>query len=319
MLFLINRSEAFRDVQEQPGPARTDTAQKERAHELLAEARDAVGGEEVLSGIKSISASAGSRAFVRYVLVKSPTRVEEHKKVLKGKIKIEFLLPDRSRLLVSSSTIWGGRDTYAEVTSGDRAWRNPPQIAGSSKREPYVIDLSDFKRSLAYQAQIARRNLAMYSLTWLLRAPPNLAFEYRYVGLLTIDGTPVDAIEVAGSDKFRSYFLLDEKTHLPFGFIINFIETLTDPVLIAPSPFDSRNRAGLVARARQEIASRSRPPWRFRVLIRFSDHHRSGGLLLPSKMTTSIDEKLYEELRFSRFSINGYLNPRNYEPPRARK
>jgi hypothetical protein len=319
MLFQINWSEAFRDVQEQPGPAKTDAAQKKRAHELLAQARAAVGGENVLTGIKGISASARSRSFVKYVLVKSPTRVEEREKVLKGKLKIEFLLPDKSRRLVSSSTIWGYRDTYAEITSGDRAWRNPPLIAASSRRERQVIDLSDFKRSLAYQAQIARHNLGIFSLTWLLQAPPNLALEYRYIGLLTIDGTPVDTIEVTGSDNSISYFLLDEKTHLPFGFIMTYMATLEDPVVAAPSPFDSRNRERLVARARQEIASRSKPPWRFRVLIRFSDHHRIGGLLLPYRMTTSVDERLYEELRFSSFSVNGYLNPKNYEPPRGRK
>jgi hypothetical protein len=321
LLLLINRSEALRGVPEQPGPAKTktDTAQKERARDLLAQARAAVGGEKALSGIKSIAASARSRSFVKYVLVKSPTQVEEREKVLKGKMKIEFLLPDKSRRVVSSSTIWGWKDTYAEITSGDRAWRDPPLIAESSRRERQVIDVSDFKRSLAYQAQLARHNLGIYSLTWLLQAPPNLAFEYRYIGLLTIDGTPVETIEVTGSDNSTSYFLLDEKTHLPFGFIMNFMATLTDPVLIEPSPFDIRNLARLVERARQEIASRSRPPWRFRVLTRFSDHHRIGGLLLPYRMTTSIDERLYEEWRFSSFSVNGYLDPKNYEPPPVRK
>jgi hypothetical protein len=317
VFFLTSRSEAY--VQEQPGPAQTDAVRKERAQELLAQARAAVGGEKVLIGIKSIFASARSRSFVKYVLVKSPTQVEEREKVLKGKLSIEFLLPDKSRTLVSSSTIWGSKDTYAEVTSGDRAWRDPPLIAQSSRRERQVIDLRDFQRSLAYQAQIARHNLAIYSLTWLLQAPPKLALEYRYIGLLTIDGTSVDAIEVTGSDNYRSFFLLDEKTHLPFGFIMNFVATLADPVLIEPSPFDSRNRARLVARARQEIQSQSKPPSRFSVFIRFSDHHRIEGLLLPYRMTVSIDKRVYEELRFSSFSVNGYLNPKNYEPPRERK
>jgi hypothetical protein len=319
ILFLISRSEAFRDEQEQPGAAQTDAAGKERANELLAQARAAVGGEKILIGIKSISASARSRSFVKYVLVKSPTRVEEHEKILKGKLKIEFLLPDKSRTLVSNSTIWGSTNTYAEVMSGDRAWRDPPMIAESSRRNRQVIDLRDFQRSFAYQAQVARHNFGIYSLTWLLQAPPRLALEYRYVGLLTIDGTTVDAIEVTGSDNFRSFFLLDEKTHLPFGFIMNFIATLTDPVLIEASPFDSRNRARLVAKARQEIASRSKPPWRFSVIIRFSDHHRIGSLLLPYRMTISIGKRVYEELRFSSFSVNGYLNPKNYEPPRKQK
>jgi hypothetical protein len=319
ILFLINRPEAFRDLPEPAGPAQTDAAAKERARELLAQARVAVGGEKVLTGIKSISTSARSRSFVKYVLVKSPTKVEEHEKVLKGKLKIEFLLPDKSRKLVSSSTIWGYNDTYAEVTSGDRAWRDPPLIAQSSRRERHVIDVSDFQRGLAYQAQVARHDVGIFSLTWLVQAPPNLALDYRYVGLLTIDGTTVDTIEVTGPDSFRSFFLLDEKTHLPFGFIINYVATLADPVLIEASPFDGRNVARLVARARQEIASRSKPPWRFSVIVRFSDHHRVEGLLLPYCMTVSVDKRVYEELKFSKFSVNGYLNPKNYEPPRVRK
>ena len=319
MLFLINRAEAFRDVQQQPSAATTDEAGKARAQELLAQARAAVGGENVLAGIKSIAATARSRSFVRYVLVKSPTQVEEREKVLKGKMKIEFLLPDKSRRVVSSSTLWGLRDTYTEVTNGTRAWRDPPLTAASSRRERHVIDVSDFEQSLAYQAQTARHNLEIYSLTWLLQAPPNLALEYRYIGFLTVDGTRVDTIEVTSSDKFKSYFLFDEKTHLPVGFVMNFVATIEDPVLIVPSPFDSRYRARLVAKARQEIASRSRPPWRFSVFVRFSDHHRIGGLLLPYRMTVTVDKRLYEEWKFSRFSVNGSLNPKNYKPPPQQK
>jgi hypothetical protein len=318
-LYLLRGPDVLSSGQENPEQAQTDAAGKERANELLAEARAAVGGEKILAGVRSISALARSRSFAKYVLVKSPTRVEDREKVLKGKMKIEFLLPDKSRTQVSSSTLWGTTDSYAEVTSGDRAWRNPPLVAESSRRNRQVIDLSDFQRSLAYQARIARHNFAIYSLTWLLQAPPKLALQYRYVGLLTIDGTTVDTIEVTGSDNFRSFFLLDEKTHLPLGFVMNFVATITDPVLIEASPFDRNNRAKLVARARQEIASRSKAPWRFSVTIRFSDHHRVGGLLLPHHMTLSIDRRVHEELSFSNFSINGHLNPKNYEPPKSTK
>jgi hypothetical protein len=165
----------------------------------------------------------------------------------------------------------------------------------------------------------SRNQIRLYNAAWEGQKLGKLALEYRHSGLLTIDGTPVDAIEVTGTDNYRSFFLLDEKTHIPVGFIMNFVATLADPVLIEPSPFDSRYRARLVARARQEIQSRSKPPSPFSVSIRFSDHHRTDGLLLPYRMTLSIDKRVYEELRFSSFSVNGYLNPKNYEPPRERK
>jgi hypothetical protein len=317
LLFFVVGISVFTGAPEQVlDSSNTNAARKQRAQELLTLARDAAGGEKVLRGIKSISGSARLRSFTKYVFVKSPTQVEEREKILKGKVKIEFLFPDKSRSVISSPTLFGFQQKYSLVTSGDRAWRDPPLIPYSLRRGRQVIDVRDYEMSLAYQAQGARQNLSIYSLGWLLQAPPNITLEYRYEGLLTIDGTVVDAIEVSGPNNFGAYFLLDRTTHLSSGFIINFTATLVDPVLTDVFPFDNRNRAKpILARAMQEIASRSRPRRRYSVLIRFLDHRRNGDLLLPHRLTTSIDDRPYEELIFSKFYVNGYLNPKNFIPP----
>ncbi len=307
---------ATREQSASPVP---DEERKAWAQELLARARLAVGGDGVLHGIRTFSASGKLRTFIKYILVKSPTRVEERHTTLKGRIKIEFLMPDKSRRSVSSSTLRGGRDSYTEVTNGDRAWRNPPLTAVSSRREKHVVDVSDFEKSLAFQAQSARLNLALYSLAWLIQAPPGLKFEYRYVGQLKSGSGMVDVIEVTAADGSSTYFLLDQQTHRPLGFDLAFVASLRDPILVDIAPFDRNYMQRLLARARQERMSRSGPPRRFTLHIRFSDFRRSNGILLPYRMTTSVDEQPYEELVMSGFSVNGNLSPRLFERPASPK
>jgi hypothetical protein len=148
---------------EQAAPERDkyDAAKAVRARELIRQARTAAGGEQALQSVTSLSATGQLRRFVKYVYIKSPTRVEEREKVLKGKISIEFLLPDKYRKSVSTSTLLETKYSYTEVMSGGRAWRNPPLQAQSSSKSRHVIDVRDFERSLAYQALNARQQLTI--------------------------------------------------------------------------------------------------------------------------------------------------------------
>src|SRR5262252_3123403 len=51
--------------------------EKARAEELIKMAREAIGGEGVLSGIRTITARGKYHRFVKYLSVQSPKKVEE--------------------------------------------------------------------------------------------------------------------------------------------------------------------------------------------------------------------------------------------------
>src|SRR5262245_46721514 len=64
------------------GPADEGRAKSEQALELIKLARVALGGDEALGSIRTLSVSAKLRRPIKYVSVQSPTKVVEKEKVL---------------------------------------------------------------------------------------------------------------------------------------------------------------------------------------------------------------------------------------------
>src|SRR5262249_57297351 len=93
-------------AQSQSNPQNT-ASQNEiaRAEELIKLARAAIGGEEVLGGIRTITATGKYNRFVKYLSVQSPKKVEEKQKALPGKMEFEFALPDKFRRRVTASSL----------------------------------------------------------------------------------------------------------------------------------------------------------------------------------------------------------------------
>jgi hypothetical protein len=302
---------------EQAAPERDkyDAAKAVWARELIRQARTAAGGEQALQSVTSLSATGQLRRFVKYVHIKSPTRVEEREKVLRGKISIEFLLPDKSRIGLSTSTLLGTRYSYTEVINGDRAWRNPPLQAQSSSRNRHVIDVSDFERSLAYQAQDARQKLTLYSLAWLVQGLPRYPVELSHEGWLQTKDGKADVIAVHSANDFQLWFLLNQETRLPLGFVSRFSTSPAEPVLVERTFFFSVSYLrGLQERARQERATQAaKPPKRSEWQLHLSDHRRVAGILLPHRLTMTVDGRRVEELTITRFEVNHGVNPKDFE------
>lgn len=295
--------------------SRNGAARVVHANELIRQARIAVGGEEALRSLTSLSISARLHRFVKYVFVKSPTEVEEREKTLSGRVSIEFLLPDRYRRNVSTSTLIGTKYSYTEIISGGRAWRDPPLLAESSSKDRHAIDVSDFERSLAYQAINARQQLTFYSLAWLLRELPDYPIEFVYEGWLQTKDGKAEAITAHRGDEFQSLLLLNQETHLPLGFISRFIASQAEPVLANRTFFFSvAYLRGLQQRARRERAAQlAKPSRRSEWQMRLTDHRRVGGLLLPHRLTMMVDGTPVEELVITKYEINRRMNPRDFE------
>jgi hypothetical protein len=303
-----------------PTTFKYDPAKAAQANLLLRQAQAAAGGEEALRGVTSLTATVRLRRFVNYVSIASSTKVREREKILAGKIRIELQLPDKFLKRVSTTTLTGNEYSYVEVVDGNRAWRDPPLRAASSNRDPRVVDVSDFERSLAYQAQSARQQLIFYSLIWLIRGAPDHSLRFNSQGWLQTEGERADVISVYGPDNYETWLLLDQKTHLPTGMLGSIVAARAVPVVVEGIFLGGGNRwEELMRRARQERQARMKPPQRLRVEQHFSDYRRVGAILLPHRLTTTVDEKLVEELLISSFRINPKPDPRHFEPRLEKK
>jgi hypothetical protein len=314
---LADFKDFFRDQGREPA-RRSDsaegTANSERAEELIKLARVALGGEEALASIQTLSVSAKLRRPIKYVVVQSPQKVREKEKVLSGKVELDFLLPDRFRKRTSREPLVGFPFSYIEVVNGERAWRNPPLRAISSHRDNRVIDVDDFERTVELQRRGARQQLTIYSLGLLLKALPAYPLRYSYLGRVRFLDAEANTIAVTDPENNQMYLLLDPKSNLPLAFAWTF--TASRQKTVIPESFvyyNSRVAREVIQRVQRERRERTTPPQRCEMQMKFSDYRLVSRVLLPHRITTTLNQEIMEELTFNEFEINRQINPKKFE------
>ena len=296
-----------------PVPAQDQAEQIVRAQELLRQSREAIGNAQAWEQLQTVSASGRVRRPMKYVSVQSPEKVEEKEKVLSGKIKVDFALPDRYRCRITNATLSGFSYSSVEVVNGDRAWRTPPPPIISSFHDSRVIDVGDVERSREKYAQDARQQIALYTLGWLLQTPGSLPAEFIYAGPVETEGRKLEAIVVKGPEGFAPLLLLDRETKIPFAIVMSFVEVKRVPVFVEVASLSRQFIHETYARARRERESRRRLPQRREIQWRFSDHQPVSGLLLPHRITTIIDGEVLDELTINEFRVNQPINQKKFE------
>jgi hypothetical protein len=291
-----------------------DPARAARAMELLGQARVAAGGEKELQGVTSVSASIRLRRLVRYISVVSPKKVVQKEKTLTGSISIELQLPDRFRKRVATSTLLGNKYSYVEVVNGERVWREPTLQAASSNRDPRLIDVSDFERSLANQARSVREQFSFYAFVWLIRILPDNSLRFNFAGWMKTDSGNADVLTAYDLANNRAWLLLDQKTHLPKGFDSSYSIVRMVPVVVEGFVVTRNDYFRMMEKAREERRAQIKPAQRILFQTRLSDYRRVAGILLPHRMATLIEGKLYEEMEITKIEINRRLNPKDFEP-----
>jgi len=302
-----------------PKSPRYDPAKVARALELLEQARKAAGGKEKLEQVASLEISMHVRRFFRYISVKSPVSVEQKEKTLKASLSIEILLPDKFRKHVSSTTLTGFSYSYDEVVNGKRAWRDPPLRAPSSSRDQRVIDVADFERNLAYEAQNAREQLSFYTLAWLIRSLPGHPAEFNFEGWMQTEGGKVDVLSVYASYEFETLMMLDQTTHLPAEFESTYLGVHNLPVIIEGVALSRKDYDRMIELARQQRKAQATTPRRIILSRRVSDFRLVSGILFPHRLVTSIDGKPAEELDVTSIHTNRRPNPNHFEQKPQKK
>lgn len=279
-------------------------------------ARAAIGGEEVLSRIQTITATGKYRRLVKYTSVQSPKKVEQKQKSLPGKMEFEFEAPDKFRRRVTGARLRGFDYSYAQVISGAEAWRDPPMRPMSSANDRRVIDVGDVERTAFIQATGAKQELSYFSIGWLALPLPGYPLEMSYLGPYRLGADTTHAIVAEGTSGFRFTLLLDQKTYEPVALAISFVEEIQPVIEIEAAGFFSRKyRQEIIARARAERIALTKPPQTCELLIRFFDRRPVNGAMLPFRVTTSLNGEVIEEMKMSAFEINRRINPKKFTQP----
>ncbi|MDX2030672.1 MAG: hypothetical protein SF339_08380 [Blastocatellia bacterium] len=309
--------EPARKLNEQMTPEQAQA----RAAELIERARAAIGGEEAIRRIATLTTTGRSSRPVKYVSVQGPRKVVEKEKTLNGKLSLEFAFPEQFRLNVKGENLRGFGFSYSEIVNGPDAWRDPPLPAISSNRDSRVIDVEDFRRTELMSAQGARQRVTFFITSWLLRTIPSFPIDWTYIGRVTDGAGAMETLVGQGRGGFSFFLLIDPQSHRPAGVAITFVESIQRSVLVESSGyFDRRFMQETFARARQERQARARPPARHQMILRFSDYRQIDGVWLPHRITTKVDEDLFEEIAFDEIRLNREIDAKKFKgPPKAKK
>jgi hypothetical protein len=291
-----------------------------RARELIKLARAAIGSEEALSRIQTITARGKYNRIVKYLSVQSPQKVERKQEALPGKMQFEFALPDKFRRRVTGAMLRGFDYSFAQVVNGVEAWRDPPMRPMSSNRDRRVVDVGDVERTAFIQATGAKQELSYFSIGWLMLTLPGYPLEMSYLGLYQLGAEETHAITAEGTSGFRFTLLLDTKTYALVALTISFVEEIQPVVLVEPAGFFSRKfMQETFARARAERKAMAKPPQSYEMLIQFSDRRPVNGAMLPFRVTTTLNGEIVEEMTMSEFEINRRIDLKKFAgPPESR-
>ena len=334
--YRVNEARAI----DMPGTQEQASANVSRALELLKEARTAMGGEDVLKTLQSLSISGTSRRTFQDQNGQTQER--------SGEIQLYLGLSDK---FVEKASV--KIDPTAEGEAhGDRVFvfkRAPAQGsgAGDQSQEPGASVAAGQPRKRVMRLKPGDQLPTVHPmgiapvhflLTSILGAPAPLPIEYSYAGETRAEaGNDADIIEAKYPGGLLVRLLLDKQTHLPLSLAYR---TLTPPIG-AGNVIMFRNRIGkegegarvvrpapeaghvevpdvLIERPQieeedimmegnlppEKFQKRLPPPQEVEAQVSFSDYRVVNGILLPHNITQTFSNKAAETWEVEKYEIN---------------
>lgn len=275
-----------------------DATPQTRAREVLAQAREALGGARVAS-VKGLSFEAELRRV-------QPLDGGESRD-LSGELTVDALLPDRY-LRVETLSPFPGAPSFSIGTGldGVEAWRAPVGNAGSGGGHMLVrVAAPEGQGGTEALLRRTRAELLRLVLVALAGGPESDALEVAYAGEAEAPEGRAERIDVSdGSGPIGTLFV-DKASRRPL-----FVAFKTQPPRIqmvrAAGPEDAE-------RARREAEQRvtARAP-EVEARLYASDWKKVGGVLLPHRFSQEIDGGASEEWTVGKWTLDPALGPDHF-------
>jgi hypothetical protein len=292
---------------------------KERARELIHQARAAIGGDAALNAVRGLSGSGDFRSGSAGAEVS-------------GEVQLDLLLPDKIMRTMKWSPMQTARVTRVEVMDGDHVWtdsqmKQPSEIAGNgptggsgtglgggghrstgggggSGEQPGINGpLPELGASTDNQQM--RLDFLCLILALFFRSPDVSQPEFSYVGDGDIDGAKADFLKIVTRDGLEISLALDQKSHRPI--MAAYTSSMMDT--------ERRGRPRLKEKAGKEQDSR---PKLAEMQIYFSEYKAVTvkgfhDIWLPYQITKARNGQIVEDMHIKKFQLNPRLNPKQFE------
>jgi hypothetical protein len=254
---------------------------------LLKQARAALGGESKLAKVQGLSAT-GTLAR------------ELGDRQVTGELTIDLQLPDKMVRTDSMSPMGDATIVILNGINGETLLRNSKTLnagPGMMIRMPPPPAAGSDAETQALRA--ARAELARFAVAFLLTSPASMPIEFSDGGEAESPDGKADVVNVKGPGSFAARLFFDKASHRPL---------MLSYQGVAPRMVVQTMRGGPppAAAAPPHGAEGAAPPTPQAVDIQMflDDYRAEDGVMLPHKVSRSVDGKTTEEWTFKTIRIN---------------
>jgi hypothetical protein len=254
---------------------------------LLKQARAALGGESKLAKVQGLSAT-GTLAR------------ELGDRQVTGELTIDLQLPDKMVRTDSMSPMGDATIVILNGINGETLLRNSKTLnagPGMMIRMPPSPAAGSDAETQALRA--ARAELARFTVAFLLTSPVSLPVEFSDGGEAESPDGKADVVNVKGPGSFAARLFFDKASHRPL---------MLSYQGVAPRMVVQTMRGGPPAAAAGSAhgAEGAVPPTPQAVDIQMflDDYRAEDGVMLPHKISRSVDGKTTEEWTFKTIKVN---------------
>jgi len=261
-----------------------------RAAQLLAQARQALGGDKNLNKVQSLTAAGTYERTMG-------------DRQLTGDVTFDVQLPDKMLRTESMNPIADMTIVTEQGINGETLLRNQRTLNAPPGA---VIRMPPPQSGDAETQAIrnARADMTRFVLALLLTSPASMPLEYSYGGEAQSDDGSADVIEAKGPGAFAARVFLDRKSHRPlmlqYRSVAPQLRIQTQQVQ-GGSAETARQRADQAA---HDAATAPPAPQVVDITLYLDDYKSIDGVLLPHRISRSVDGKPAEETTFKTIRVN---------------
>jgi hypothetical protein len=297
-------------------------APDERAGKVLADARAALGGDDKLSAVRTLTTTGRTRRVQGENLVP---------------IEFEMLVELPEKYLRKDEVPAQESDPTTTGFNGSALVQIPPPAPpeprpGMPAPPPAMFENMLKQRVLTARQDFARLMLGMFATSF--KAYP---LTFKYVGQAEAPQGKANVLEATGEDNFKLRFFVDSQTNLPIMVSWTPPARPTPPGRGAPGAPTARGaapgapiappgvppapagappaRPGSPTALPGAPAAPSAPPGSPNAELRlyFADYRDVDGIKLPFRLRRALGANTTEETTFDRFRLNQKIDPRRFE------
>jgi len=265
------------------------SGQRRDATQVLAAAREALGGDAVLAGVKSFVATGRTRQIRGNNLV--PIEFE-----INCELPDKFVRKDEFPAQDTDLTVAGFRgDALIQFPAPGAGRGGPP---GAPSRG--TGSNADQQRLNTVKQEFVRLTLGAFATSF-----PAYPLTFKYTAEAEAPDGKADVLDVSGPANFAARLLVQRETHLPVMLIWQ---------MSPPGPPRGGPPAGPGASAAPGAPPATGAPMEVRLY--YADYRAVSGIKWPFRIRRAAGGTTTEETTFDRVNINVRIDPRKFEAPK---